>query len=123
PVEASLIGAPCDTPAPRLQPLDRTMQCGGGDADLGEAELSARRVLQAQILYVDAQLPELSEEAAELAGGVVDHDDELLEAAVLPVLARQSLDAVVALADRLGHRATRTGSRRGAQRVRDRAQV
>ena len=62
-----------------------------------------------------AELAELAEQAPELAGRVVDHDDELLEAAVLTVLAGQPLDAVVAAADRVGDGAS------GPGRVRARA--
>ena len=81
------------------------------------------RVLEAQVLDVDVELAELAEEAAELAGRVVDHHDDLLEAAVLAVLAGQALDAVVAAADRVGDGAARAGRVGVAQRVGDGGEV
>ncbi|MEZ5214588.1 MAG: hypothetical protein R2692_07810 [Microbacterium sp.] len=93
------------------------------DADLGEAELRAGRVLETQVFDVHAQFAELAEQASELAGGVVDHDDERLEPAVLTVLAGQTLDAVVAAADRVGDGAARAGCFGLAQRLGDGAQV
>src|SRR5690606_40826771 len=98
-LDNSVICVPRNPPAAFFQTLDRTPQRGRRHADVGEAELGPRRVLQSQVLHVHTQLAQLAEQATELTGGVVDHDDELLEAAVLTVLARQALHALVALAD------------------------
>src|SRR5690606_12954652 len=102
PVQGSVIGVPRTPPAARFRALDRAAQRGRRHADVGQAELSARRVLQAQILDVHPELTQLREQASELARGVVDHDDELLEAAVLTVLAWQALHTFIALTDRVG---------------------
>ncbi len=59
------------------------------------------------------ELAEFAEQATELAGGVIDHDHDLLEArGSAPCLPGSALDALVAAADRVGDRAPARRARR-----------
>src|SRR5690606_41945922 len=77
----------------RSFPPRRSSDLLGQHGDLGEADLRARRVREAQVLHVYPELADLGEESGKLAGGVIHLDDQPAEVARLPVLARNARDA------------------------------
>ena len=80
-------------------------------------------MLQPQVFYVYVELTQVAKESSKLPGSVIDHHDELLKPARLPVFAGKPLHAFVASANSLGNHTTSTGGIGVTQSVGDRCQL
>src|SRR5699024_2913349 len=87
---------------------------GGVDRDVREADGPAELVLESEVLEVHADLPDLGEQAGELAGAVRDqHHDRGEGVRRAAVLAGDAAHPAVALGDEGGEGAPGAGARIG----------